>query len=150
MDDFSADAAARHRIETVAMETVKRIEIELGNTPKDVSQAKCGYDIESLVPLDKRGPNGTALRLIEVKGRSIGAKSVVVTKNEILRGLNKPDEFILAIVEVDLSAEQAGGESVKVTYLKKPFKERPDFAATGVIYEIKELISTSEIVLQRG
>ena len=34
---------------------------------------------------------------IEVKGRAVGAKTVTITKNEILTGLNKPDEFILAV-----------------------------------------------------
>ena len=41
------------------------------------------------------------LRFIEVKGRVAGADTVTLTKNEILTALNKPDEFILAIVEVD-------------------------------------------------
>ena len=42
-----------------------------------------------------------ALRMIEVKGRRKGATTVTVSKNEILTALNKPEEFILAIVEVD-------------------------------------------------
>ena len=51
------------------------------------------------------------LRFLEVKGRVAGAKTVTVTKNEILTALNKPDDFILAIVEVDgaaLGPGQAG------------------------------------------
>ena len=39
------------------------------------------------------------LRFIEVKGRVTGADTITVTKNEILYSLNKPDDFILAIVE---------------------------------------------------
>jgi Domain of unknown function (DUF3883) len=34
-----------------------------------------------------------------VKGRISGAETVTVTKNEILYSLNKPDDYILAIVE---------------------------------------------------
>jgi hypothetical protein len=39
------------------------------------------------------------LRFIEVKGACRGADTITVTKNEILYSLNKPDDFILAIVE---------------------------------------------------
>jgi len=141
VDGFSTDVAARRKVELTAMSAVMRIETELGNSPTDVSAAKCGYDIESLVPLGKRGADGAALRLIEVKGRSSGAEVVIVSKNEILRALNKPEEFILAIVEVD-------GESTKTTYLKKPFVERPDFASTAIIYDISRLLGESEILLQ--
>jgi hypothetical protein len=41
------------------------------------------------------------LRFIEVKGRAKGSKTVTVTKNEILTALNKQDDFILALVELD-------------------------------------------------
>ena len=70
-------------------------ERRLGFLPKDVSDEKRGYDLESSIPGTGR------LRFIEVKGRAAGAKTVTVTKNEILTALNKPDEFILAIVEYD-------------------------------------------------
>jgi len=45
----------------------------------------------------------------------------------------------LAVVEVDSSA-------TKTVYLKKPFRERPDFAATSVNYDIMELVGGSELV----
>ena len=54
---------------------------------------KRGYDIESRVPGTGR------LRFIEVKGRISGAANILVTRNEILYSLNKPDDYILAIVE---------------------------------------------------
>ena len=44
-------------------------------------------------------PGTGRLRFIEVKGRVTGADTLTVTKNEILYSLNKPDDFILAIVE---------------------------------------------------
>ncbi|MBW4699477.1 MAG: DUF3883 domain-containing protein [Aphanocapsa lilacina HA4352-LM1] len=65
-----------------------------GYQPRDASADKSGYDIESRIPGTGR------LRFIKVKGRIQGAESVTVTRNEILRALNKPDDWLLAIVEV--------------------------------------------------
>ena len=66
---------------------------------------------------------------------------MTISKNEILTALNKPEEFLLAIVEVD-------GESTRTVYLKKPFKNAPDFTATGVNYDIMDLVRSAEIVYQ--
>jgi hypothetical protein len=77
------------------MEAVIAAERRLGRIPTDVGARKLGYDVESEVPGDGR------LLFIEVKGRADGADTVTVTKNEILTALNMPDDFILAIVEVD-------------------------------------------------
>jgi hypothetical protein len=134
---------ARRAVELAAMKAVTDIETSLGFIPRDVSAAKVGYDVESQIPLGKRGADGITLRFIEVKGRAKGAVTVAVSKNEILTAFNKPDEYILAIVEVD-------GSATKTVYLKKPFRERPDFAATSVNYDIVELVGGSEILLKRG
>jgi len=40
------------------------------------------------------------LRFIEVKGRITGADTVTITRNEILTALNRPEQWILALVEV--------------------------------------------------
>lgn len=141
-DPFAADATARRKIELAAMKAVMEIETELGFIPRDVSAAKVGYDIESEIPEHKREPDGATLRFIEVKGRAKGASTVTVTKNEILTAFNKPDEYILAIVEVD-------GTETQTVYLKRPFRERPDFAATSVNYDIQELMNGAEILLRR-
>ncbi|HEX5414077.1 MAG TPA: helicase-related protein, partial [Chloroflexota bacterium] len=109
------DAFAREtaRVEQLAMNAVMECERRLGFEPRDVSKDKCGYDIESRVP-------GTGqLRFIEVKGRVKGADTVTVTKNEILTALNKPEDFVLAIVEVD--GEVAGDP----LYLRRPFSAEP-------------------------
>ena len=84
-----------------------------------------------------------ALRLIEVKGRAKGANTVTISKNEILTGLNKTEEFILAIVEVD-------GQNTKTVYLKNPFKgmAKPAFAEVSRNFNIMDLISNAEIVYQ--
>jgi hypothetical protein len=142
-DTFAADAVARRTIELAAMKAVMDNETSLGFIPRDVSAAKVGYDVESAIPKGKRDTDGATLRFIEVKGRAHGANTVTVSKNEILTAFNKPDEYILAIVEVD-------GAATKTVYLKMPFRERPDFAATSVNYDISELVGGSKILLQRG
>ncbi len=141
-DALAADALARREIELIAMNTVMEIERSLGYIPRDVSAAKVGYDVESTIPPDLREPSGATLRFIEVKGRTAGANTVTVSKNEILTAFNMPDEYILAIVEVD-------GTNTKTLYLQQPFRERPDFAATSVNYNIKDLIDSANLVLRR-
>ncbi len=113
------------------MQTVMDLERNLGYVPRDVSKDNCGYDIESKIP-------GTGqLRFIEVKGRVAGAKTVTITKNEILTSLNKPDEFILVIVEVD-------GETMKPHYIRQPFHREPDFGVTSVNYDLEDLLVQAE------
>src|SRR6266568_2021753 len=133
-ETLGALARETRRIERAAMEAVMAYEYALGFVPRDVSAEKCGYDIESQVP-------GTGkLRFIEVKGRVIGADTVTLTKNEILTALNKPDEFILAIVEVD--RDMAGAPS----YISRPFTREPDFGVTSVTYALRELLARAETV----
>ncbi|MDD3588268.1 MAG: helicase-related protein, partial [Thermoguttaceae bacterium] len=131
-DTFTADADSRREIELAAMNAVMQIEVSLGFTPKDVSDEKCGYDVESHIPESLRDKDGLSLRFIEVKGRTKDAETVTVGKNEILTAFNKPNEFILAIVEV-------GAAGTKTIYLKKPFHERPDFSATSINLNITDL-----------
>jgi hypothetical protein len=118
------------RSEMLAMKAVMDAERELGNLPKDVSDQNLGYDVESSIP------NTGCLRFIEVKGRVAGAKTVTITKNEILTGLNKPDEFFLALCLIE-------SESVEVRYVRQPFEKEPDFKATSVNYNLAELLATS-------
>ena len=107
-------------------------ERELGFVPTDRETEKLGYDIESGVP-------GTGkLRFIEVKGRVSGAPTITVTKNEILYSLNKPDDFILGIVEFD-------GDDHRVHYVRRPFQREPDFGVTSVNYDFSELLQRAEV-----
>ncbi len=76
--------------------------------------------------------------IIKVKGRVTGAKKVTVTKNEILTALNKPHDFIPAIVEVD------GDKSVP-RYVRHPFKREPDFGVTSVNYDLGDLLAKAEV-----
>ena len=110
------------------METERR----LGFHPTDRETEMLGYDVES-------GVLGTGkLRFIEVKGRVAAAQTVTVTKNEILYSLNKPDDFILAIVEF------LDGDSHRVHYLRRPFQREPDFGVTSVNYDFPELLRRAE------
>ena len=105
------------------------IERSLGFEPTDCEFEKLGYDIESRVP-------GTGkLRLLEVKGRIEGAATITVTKNEILYSLNKPEDFILAVVEF------IDPKTHRVHYLRKPFNREPDFGVTSVNYDFSELLA---------
>jgi len=115
-----------------ARAVVMDIERSLGFEPTDREFEKLGYDIESRVP-------GTGkLRFIEVKGRVAGAPTLTVTRNEILYSLNKPEDFILAIVEF-LSADDH-----RVHYLRQPFRREPDFDAVSVNYDFAELLARAE------
>lgn len=107
------------------------VERKLGFDPTDREMEKLGYDIESRVPGTGR------LRFLEVKGRVSGASTITVTRNEILYSLNKPDDFILAIVEFD-------GNTERVHYLRKPFQREPDFGVTSVNYDFAGLIARAE------
>ncbi|MEH2214056.1 helicase-related protein [Nostoc sp.] len=124
-------ARETERVEQAAMTAVMEVERNLGYEPTDVSTQKCGYDIESRIPETGQ------LRFIEVKGRITGAKTVTVTKNEIITALNKPDNFILALVQVPLAEDMEGNCSIH--YLRRPFHKEPDFAVTSVNYDWLEL-----------
>jgi hypothetical protein len=133
----------RQAVEYAGMKAVMDIERKLGFIPSDVSGKKCGYDVESEVPKELRGGDGTCLRFIEVKGRVKGATTVTISKNEILTGLNRPEEFILAIVEVD-------GTQTKAVYLKNPFNgmDKPSFMEVSRNFSIMDLIHNAEIIYQ--
>jgi SNF2 family DNA or RNA helicase len=114
-----------------ARSIIMQVERGLGFVPTDRETEKLGYDIESRVP-------GTGkLRFIEVKGRVSGAPTITVTKNEILYSLNKPDDFILGIVEFD-------GDNHRVHYVRRPFQREPDFGVTSVNYSFAELLRKGE------
>lgn len=115
-----------------ARAVIMAVERGLGFEPTDREAEKLGYDIESRVP-------GTGkLRFLEVKGRVSGAATITVTKNEILYSLNKPEDFILAIVEF------RDGDGHRVHYVRRPFQREPDFGVTSVNYDFAELLARAE------
>lgn len=115
-----------------AFRIIMETERNLGFDPTDREFEKLGYDIESRVP-------GTGkLRFIEVKGRVTGASAVTVTRNEILYSLNKPEDFILGIVEF------LDNNTHRVHYVREPFRREPDFEVTSVNYDFAELLARAE------
>ena len=83
-------------------------------------------------------PGTGKLRFIEVKGRITGAETLTVTKNEILYSLNKPEDYVLAMVEF------TGDDGYRTHYLRRPFNREPDFGVTSVNYDFGELIARAE------
>ncbi len=115
-----------------AREAVMDVERRLGYKPVDREFDRLGYDIES------RAADGK-LRFIEVKGRAEGANTITVTRNEVLTCLNKPDDYILAIVEF----KKDGTEQVH--YVRNPFKYEPrDFRVASEDYKMADLLKSAE------
>jgi hypothetical protein len=131
---FCANAVARSRIEQIAMDAVMMAEKNLGHQVFDVSAEKCGWDVTARPPmvdcklLDDRH--------IEVKGRTKGATTITVSRNEILYGLNQADKFLLALVLVDEEGQVDGPH-----YIRKPFSQEPDFGVASSNYELKDLLA---------
>lgn len=129
---WTADTAARARIERVAMMAVRRAEEARGNQVVDVSAEKCGWDLTALEP----GPDGKSSSSlhIEVKGRAKGQSTITVTRNEILYGLNQAEKFVLAIVIVD------GEEYEGPFYVRNPFSQEPDWAVSSINMDLSSLL----------
>lgn len=126
------DLRERRITEAIAMQAVMQAETKLGNHPKDVSKNNEGYDIESL------DPRSGHLRFIEVKGRKAGAETVTVTHNEIMCGFNSPEQFILAIVEVE------NGQGREPRYVRNPFPREPHSTEASINYKLADLLARSE------
>lgn len=71
-------------------------------------------------------------------GRVQDAETITVTKNEILYSLNKPDDFILAMVEF------LPDDSYHVHYLRQLFQREPDFGVTSVNYTFADLLARAD------
>ncbi|MGH8904415.1 MAG: helicase-related protein, partial [Egibacteraceae bacterium] len=116
-------------VERRAVDAVLAIERSLGRDPLEMPHSNPGYDIRST------GTDGH-LSFIEVKGRIAGSGTVSVTRNEILHGLNKPDHWLLALVEV----RPDGADEVR--YLRRPFEGMASdvhFAETNRFYDWRKL-----------
>jgi hypothetical protein len=127
-----AYGASDKEVERLAMEAVMAFERAQGFEPRDVSKENRGYDVESRYPSNHA--KAGQLRFIEVKGRVACADTVTVTKNEILTALNKPDDYILALVFMSPTGPE------KPRYLTKPFDQEPDFATASVNFRLQELL----------
>lgn len=59
---------------------------------------------------------------------------MTVSKTQILTALYKPEDFILAIVQVD------GDNVSEPRYIGRPFQREPDFGVTSVNYSLEKLL----------
>jgi hypothetical protein len=129
VEEGGPDAAARKRVELLAMKAVFEAEKALGRMPKDVSaQRGLGYDIESM---DDQGD----LFFIEVKGRVDGADSVTLTINEVNTGRNSPHRFRLALVTV------TGNQAAAPVYVSGVDWGVPGFGDTQITKNLQQLLA---------
>lgn len=113
-------AISRAEVERRAIEAVLDAESRLGWDAIDLNDEQRnhpGFDIRSRRAV---GDGATEVKFIEVKGRIAGAPTVTISRNEILTGLNDPDHFVLALVEV------APDGTDTVRYLRHPFEGRDE------------------------
>jgi len=120
--DTQASAAEARRI-------VMELERQSGFSPIDRELEKLGYDIESINSAQSK------VRFIEVKGRQADADTITVTQNEVRYSLNKPEDFILALVRF------AADGTHQVFYISNPFDKEPGFGVSSINFEIKKLLS---------
>jgi hypothetical protein len=85
-------------------------ERRIARKPVEMPPNNKGYDIES------KDLDGT-IWFIEVKGRIAGAETFTISRSEVGVGKNKPDQHILALVEVDTVAEPV------IRYVRRAFEE---------------------------
>ncbi|KQU25481.1 RNA helicase [Methylobacterium sp. Leaf94] len=131
---FAADAAARSRIEYLAMSAVRQAEEARGCRVIDVSAAKCGWDLTSYPPpVDGKQPNP---RHIEVKGRVKGASTITITRNEMLYAFNQGDKFVLAIVIVGEDDAVDGPH-----YILSPFDREPGWGVASINFHMSDLLA---------
>jgi hypothetical protein len=111
------------------MDTVMATETALVYEPEDVSHKKLGWDIQSV------GSDGR-LRFIEVKGRITGSEDVSITHNEIQKSVNKGEQFVFAIVEVN-----EDGTAHIPRYVRNAFTSPPEFHETDRRSKLRDLYS---------
>jgi hypothetical protein len=115
------DRNRQRRVERAALEAVIGAEPS-ANDVRDVGAQKLGYDVRSVAPDGRR-------RLIEVKGRTAGATTFYVTRNEIECALAHPDEWVLALVEVDGAGDVLTPRAP--VYVRRPFISSPGPGVDG-------------------
>ena len=128
----AAKTTNKQEVAAKARAIIMDVERSFGYEPADRETEHLGYDVESRVP------DTGKLRFIEVKGRESRAATVTVTRNEILYSLNKPEDFILGIVEF------LEDGSHQVHYVRQPFQREPDFGVTSVNYDFPELLARAQ------
>ncbi len=98
-------------------------ERRLGRTPRDVSDLKCGYDIES------RDPTTGRLLFIEVKGRDADADYVIITRKRNPDRAQQADGWLLAVV-----VRVEGTYVHEPVYVRTPSEREPGFNEIAVVF----------------
>ena len=132
-EDRDLTPADRARIDKLAVAAVMESERQLGRKPREMPHNNEGYDIESA---DPKEPG--RLRFIEVKGKAVGKTTVTVSATQIRYCCNQPENWILAIVQID--GDSANGPR----YLYGPFDQAPGFAEVGRNLSLDSLMAESE------
>jgi superfamily II DNA or RNA helicase len=129
-DGLSPDE--RRKVDDLAMAKVLETERRLGREPRAMPHENPGYDVESRIP-------GTGkLLFIEVKGKVSGKPTVTISKTQILTGLNKPEDFVLALVLVK------DGTAQEPVYIRRPFTQQLEFGVTSVNFNLPELLARGQ------
>jgi hypothetical protein len=129
-DSFAENTA---EVELIAMQAVIATEKAAGRTPVDVSKYNRGWDIESFTS------DGRML-LLEVKGRVVGGRDIIVTRNEMLKARNAGAQYHLVVVQV------AAGFAQQPAYIADPaghFWYEGDFRDTCRHYAVSDLLAVS-------
>jgi len=85
-------------------------------------------------PVHRRSLAAAPTLLNRSQGRVSGAETMTIIRNDILYALNKPDDFIMAIVEF------LSSDSHRVHYVRCPFQREPGFEGASVNYDFDELL----------
>jgi len=120
-------------VELIAMEAVIAAEKTAGRNPVDVSKFNRGWDIESFTP------DGRML-FLEVKGRVVGGRDIIVTRNEMLKARNAGPQYHLVVVQV------SEGFAHQPAYIADParhFWDEGEFKDTCRHYSVSDLLAVS-------
>jgi hypothetical protein len=117
--------------ERISMAAVMAAERAAGRTPVDVSMAKRGWDIETFT-------GDGEIFFLEVKGRVVGGREIIVTKNEMLEARNAGEKYFLVFVPVE------NGFAGQPVYVQNPARHFWDEGAFKDIcrhYAVKDVIA---------
>ena len=126
-------------VDAMTGQEISRTRMPLSRLPQTFEIAttvQIGADAWSIVGAE---PPTAAEFAASGRVRLLLARGWLVPSNEILYSLNKPDDFVLALVEF-----RADGTH-DVRYLRRPFQREPDFGVTSVNYDFGELLARAEV-----
>jgi superfamily II DNA or RNA helicase len=127
-DGFAEETEETERL---SMDAVMQAERAAGRKPVDVSMHNRGWDIESVTPESE-------LLFLEVKGRVVGGREIIVTKNEMLKARNAGDRYHLVYVPIE------AGFAGQPLYLNDPARhlwDEGEFRDICRHYAVKDIVA---------